>query len=115
MTDPSHTGESSMPDQPQAPAQTPEMAKLQEDTAQVLQTIAGALGHSLSVLGERNEAANAALMGFAVILTAMPEVAALRAERVAAVLGALIKGSEAEQRAVANFVTGLVNVSREVP
>ena len=45
----------------------------QKDAGFVLNTIAGAVSTSLDAMAQRNEVANAALMGLTVILASMPE------------------------------------------
>lgn len=96
--------------------QTPtEPTQEQKDAGLVLNTIAGAVNSSLDALAERNQVANAALMGVTVILASMPETALLRPERVAAVLNVVLGNNKDMQQEVANFITGIVNTAREIP
>jgi len=95
--------------------QPAEPTQEQKDAGFVMHTIAGAVTSSLDAMAQRNQVANAALMGLTTILAAMPETAQLRPERVAAVLGVVLGNNTAMQQEVANFITGVINTAREVP
>ena len=92
-----------------------EPTQAQKDTGFVMNTIASAVNSSLDQLAERNQVANAALLGVTVILASMPETALLRPERVAAVLNVVLGNNKAMQQETANFITGIVNTAREIP
>lgn len=101
-----------MSDQTQANAS----ANPQDDAGVVLSTIASAVSSSLTALNQRNEGANIALMSFTIMFAAMPEIAALRPERLAAVMGVILqKTDDNMKRDVANYITALVNMAQEVP
>jgi len=101
-----------MSDQTQANAS----ATPQDDAGVVLSTIANAVSSSLTALGHRTESANIALMSFTVMFAAMPEIAALRPERLAAVMGVILqKGDDKMKKDVADYITAMVNMAQEVP
>ena len=86
----------------------------QKDAGFVMNTIASAVNSSLDQLAERNQVANAALLGVTVILASMPETALLRPERVAAVLNVVLGNNKDMQQEVANFITGIVSAANTV-
>ena len=87
-----------------------------QDAGVVLNAIASAVSSSLTALNQRNESANIALMSFTIMLTAMPEIAALRPERLAAVMGVILQnGDDKMKKDVADYITAIVNMAQEVP
>jgi len=99
----------------QSQADTSRKPVTEEDQAQVMQAIAGAVGSSLTELGRRAESSNTALMAFTIMFAAMPETAMLQPERLAAVMGAILKGDDKTKKDVANYITAIINMAQEVP